>query len=132
MKKHIQVESLGFETIDGVYCRKFSITQMIEFSKNPEPGTSTKAFKYTMFSMHVYKYVRMYEFTSTHTRMYTHKNTHTQTRTHTHTGRKGGSGKSALIIFVWENYGARSLHRIEMMSNAWVVSELIPITHEVM
>jgi hypothetical protein len=61
----------------------------------------------------------------------THTDTLDHTLTHANKGGKGGSGKTQLEIFVWENYGARRLHRIQMMSNAWIVSELIPITHEV-
>lgn len=63
--------------------------------------------------------------------MHAHTQILSNTHSHANTGGKGGSGKTQLEIFVWENYGARRLHRIQMMSNAWIVSELIPITHEV-
>ena len=74
------VSALGFETIDGVYCRKFLISQKVEFAEAQR--------------------------------------------------RSGSSGMSQLDIYVWENFGARRLHRIEMLDTAWVVKELIPITHE--
>jgi hypothetical protein len=45
--------------------------------------------------------------------------------------KEGKAAAARLEILVWENYGARRLHRIQMMSNACIVSELIPITHEV-
>jgi len=74
------VTSLGFETIDDVYCRKFKIAQKINF------GESAR--------------------------------------------RSGGKGSSVLEIYVWEDFGARRLHRIQMMETAWVVQELVAITHE--
>ena len=39
--KHAQVESLGFETINDVYCRKFKVTQTVEISGNQQ-GMVTK------------------------------------------------------------------------------------------
>ena len=73
------VESLGFETIDNIYCRKFLISQEIAFGEDAP---------------------------------------------------KGASGKSKFEITVWENYGARQLHRIEMLGSAWVVHELVSIVNE--
>ena len=78
-KEGTLVQLLGFETIDDVYCRKFVITQTLEFSN---------------------------------------------------TTQSGGSGQSRLQIHVWEDYGARRLHRIEMHDCAWVVEELVTITQE--
>jgi len=75
------VSSLGFETIDDIYCRKFLISQDVGFAADQ-------------------------------------KNV------------KGASGKSRIEITVWENYGARQLHRIEMFGNAWVVQELVSIVNE--
>ena len=74
------VESLGFETIDDVYCRKFVISQIVV------PGEKEKA--------------------------------------------NGASGMSAIRIYVWEDFGARKLHRLQLNNQAWVVKRLIPITHE--
>ena len=74
------VESLGFETIDDVYCRKFVVIQTIA------PGENEKA--------------------------------------------NGASGMSSLRIYVWEDFGARKLHRLQLNNRAWVVKKLIPITHE--
>ena len=75
----VLVESLGFDTIDDVYCRKFRILQEVEIVAG-QPG--------------------------------------------------GGSGKTDIEILVWEDFGARRLHRIEMMDTAWVVDVLRPINFE--
>jgi hypothetical protein len=66
------------------------------------------------------------------TRVHVHAHTQILSTTHSHMRTKEGKAAAArLEILVWENYGARRLHRIQMMSNACIVSELIPITHEV-
>ena len=67
------VESLGFETKDDIYCRKFKMTQEIDVVNKTQ----------------------------------------------------GGNGSMKVEFFIWEDYGARRLHRLEY----WVSARTHTHTH---
>lgn len=93
--KHAQVESLGFETIDDVYCRKFKVTQLIEFSGNQQ-GMVTK-YSDMRGCMCLYVCTRV------------HVHAHTQILSTTHEHMRTKEGKEAAARLSWKSSCGRTM-----------------------